>query len=194
MPQPCPWAIGWRAGARSSHFRSTGPCRTDLLPHIEGALRFHRNFFAAPEGRSPLALALNHNFGAYLPCDLLVKMDRTSMAHALEARSPFLDTALVEYVSGLPDDYKLRGRTTKYILRKAFADLMPPEIRSRGKMGFGIPLGTWFREPPAHLPDRPPRLANRPYRRLCAPRRGRPHAIGPHGTHRQTMSTSSGRC
>jgi asparagine synthase (glutamine-hydrolysing) len=116
-----------------------------LLPHIEGALRFHRNFFAAPESRSPLALALNHNFGAYLPCDLLVKMDRTSMAHALEARSPFLDTALVEYVSGLPDDYKLRGRTTKYILRKAFADLVPPEIRSRGKMGFGLPLGAWFR-------------------------------------------------
>jgi asparagine synthase (glutamine-hydrolysing) len=116
----------------------------DLLPHAAGALRFHRGFFALPGGRSPLALALNHNFGAYLPCDLLVKMDRTSMAYALEARSPFLDTALVEYASGLPDDYKLRGRTTKYILRKAFADLLPAEIRSRGKMGFGMPLGAWF--------------------------------------------------
>jgi asparagine synthase (glutamine-hydrolysing) len=117
----------------------------DLRPHGAGALGFHRNFFARPEGRSPLALALNHNFGAYLPCDLLVKMDRTSMAHALETRAPFLDTALIDYVSGLPDDYKLRGRTTKYILRRAFADMMPPEIKARGKMGFGIPLGTWFR-------------------------------------------------
>ena len=116
----------------------------DLLPHAASVLSFHRDFFALPEGRSPLALALNHNFGAYLPCDLLVKVDRTSMAHALETRSPFLDVALIEYVSGLPDDYKLRGWTTKYILRKAFADVIPPEIRSRGKMGFGIPLGAWF--------------------------------------------------
>jgi asparagine synthase (glutamine-hydrolysing) len=117
----------------------------DLLAHVPHALDFHRAFFAEPGGRSPLALALNHNFGTYLPCDLLVKMDRTSMAHALETRSPFLDTALIDYVSGLPDDYKLRGRTTKYILRRAFADLLPPEILARGKMGFGIPLATWFR-------------------------------------------------
>ncbi len=88
----------------------------------------------------------HHNFHTYLPQDLLVKVDRTSMAHALETRSPFLDTALIEYVAGLPDSYKLRGRTTKYILRKAFADLLPPAIQSRGKMGFGLPLGTWFRK------------------------------------------------
>jgi asparagine synthase (glutamine-hydrolysing) len=118
--------------------------QSDLLAYAGGALSFHRAFFAVPEGRSSLALALNHNFSTYLPCDLLVKIDRTSMAHALEARSPFLDTALIEYVSSLPDDYKLRGRTTKYILRKAFADTMPREIRSRGKMGFGMPLGAWF--------------------------------------------------
>jgi asparagine synthase (glutamine-hydrolysing) len=117
----------------------------ELRAHRDRVLGFHRGFFASPGGKSPLAQALNHNFGAYLPCDLLVKMDRTSMAHALETRSPFLDTALIEYVSGLPDSYKLRGRTTKYILRRAFADMMPPEIRTRGKMGFGIPLGTWFR-------------------------------------------------
>src|SRR6185295_14442313 len=49
------------------------------------------------------------------------------------------------YVSGLPDRFKLHGRTTKYILRRAFEDLLPPEIKTRGKMGFGVPLATWFR-------------------------------------------------
>src|SRR6185369_803726 len=96
-------------------------------------------FDPGPGGRSALAQALDHNFAAYLPYDLLVKMDRTSMAHALETRSPFLDTALIDYVSKLPDRFKLRGRTTKYILRQAFDDLLPPEIKARGKMGFGMP-------------------------------------------------------
>src|SRR5205823_2251997 len=81
----------------------------------------------------------------YLPDDLLVKSDRCTMANSLEGRSPFLDRELVEYVADLPDDMKLRGRTTKYILREAFKDLLPPAVKRRGKMGFGVPLGTWFR-------------------------------------------------
>ena len=67
------------------------------------------------------------------------------MAHSLETRSPFLDTALVEFAARLPDRYKRRGLQTKWILKRAFADLIPTEIQRRGKMGFGIPLGTWFR-------------------------------------------------
>jgi asparagine synthase (glutamine-hydrolysing) len=106
-------------------------------------LSYHRSFF--PREGSVLSAALYHNFSTYLPHDLLVKMDRCSMAHALEARAPFLDTALMEYVAGLPDDFKLRGMTTKYILKKAFRDLLPPEIAQRGKMGFGVPLAAWFR-------------------------------------------------
>jgi asparagine synthase (glutamine-hydrolysing) len=132
---------GWTAFFAFS-FEET--LQADLLPHTDEALAFHRQFFAEG-GRSTLANALNHNFATYLPYDLLVKMDRTSMAHALETRSPFLDTALIDYVSGLPDRFKLHGRTTKYILRKAFADLMPEAIKTRGKMGFGLPLATWFR-------------------------------------------------
>jgi asparagine synthase (glutamine-hydrolysing) len=96
-------------------------------------------------GLSPLATLLHANFRSYLADDLLVKTDRCTMAHALEARSPFLDTALVEYVSGLPDSMKLNGLTTKAVLRKAFADLLPPSVAQRGKMGFGVPLGAWFR-------------------------------------------------
>ena len=96
-------------------------------------------------GLSTLSVLLHANFRSYLLDDLLVKTDRCMMAHSLEGRSPFLDTALIEYVSGLPDSMKLRGLTTKVILRKAFADLLPPSIARRGKMGFGVPLGGWFR-------------------------------------------------
>ncbi len=94
---------------------------------------------------SDLDRLLYLNFKTYLLDDLLVKMDRCAMAHALEARSPFLDTALVEFAFGLPDDLRLRGRQTKYLLRRAFADILPAEILTRGKMGFGVPLQTWFR-------------------------------------------------
>jgi len=67
------------------------------------------------------------------------------MAHSLEARSPLLDRALTEYVAALPDRLKLRGRETKVVLRRAFADLIPREIAAHPKMGFGVPVGAWFR-------------------------------------------------
>jgi len=85
------------------------------------------------------------NFNTYLPDDLLVKMDRMSMSHALETRSPFLDTALIEYVAVLPPQFKVRAWKLKYILKRAFADLLPKEILSRGKQGFAVPLDAWFR-------------------------------------------------
>ena len=97
------------------------------------------------EGRSTLSQVLHANFTSYLPDDLLVKTDRCTMANSLEARAPFLDRELVEYVAALPDDFKLQGGRTKAILRDAFSDLVPAEIQRRGKMGFGVPLGTWFR-------------------------------------------------
>lgn len=96
------------------------------------------------EGVSPLTRLLYLNLNTYLLDDLLVKMDRCSMAHALEVRSPFLDRDLMEYVFTLPDPMKLRWGRTKVILRKAFADLVPQEILRRGKMGFGVPLRAWF--------------------------------------------------
>jgi asparagine synthase (glutamine-hydrolysing) len=108
-------------------------------------LRYIAGETALMDGRSTLSKVLHANFKSYLPDDLLVKADRCTMANSLEARSPFLDRELVEYVASLPDDMKLRGRRTKVILREAFADLLPPAIQRRGKMGFGVPLGTWFR-------------------------------------------------
>jgi asparagine synthase (glutamine-hydrolysing) len=94
---------------------------------------------------SPLSRLLYLNAKTYLPNDLLVKTDRCSMANSLEVRSPFLDHALMEYVAGLPDDLKLRRGSAKYVLRRAFEDLVPDAIAARGKRGFGVPLGTWFR-------------------------------------------------
>jgi asparagine synthase (glutamine-hydrolysing) len=80
----------------------------------------------------------------YLQDDILVKVDRASMMHSLEVRAPFLDIELVNFVRRIPSAYKLRNGTTKYILRKAFQDVLPSGILHRRKKGFGVPLGAWF--------------------------------------------------
>jgi asparagine synthase (glutamine-hydrolysing) len=88
---------------------------------------------------------LRVNFMTYLPDDLHVKMDRMSMANALETRSPMLDTAFMEFVAALPPDLKIRWGKTKYLLKQAFRDMLPPELLRRKKHGFVVPLGHWFR-------------------------------------------------
>jgi asparagine synthase (glutamine-hydrolysing) len=79
-----------------------------------------------------------------LPGDIMTKVDRMSMAHSLEVRSPLLDHVFVEYVARLPLRYKLRRGLTKYIFKRAFAGMLPAEILRRPKMGFAIPLRRWF--------------------------------------------------
>jgi len=111
----------------------------------------------------PLTRALRTNFETYLPEDLLVKADRASMAHGLELRSPFLDTALVECAATLPPGIQRRGGTLKAVLKDAVADLVPVEILNRPKQGFGVPLPVWFRGPwrsflEEHLRDRGARI------------------------------------
>ncbi len=81
----------------------------------------------------------------YLQDDILVKVDRASMACSLEVRAPFLDTPLVEFLNTIPPDLKLRGMKTKYILKRAMQERLPPGIAGRGKKGFGIPVAQWFR-------------------------------------------------
>jgi len=110
----------------------------------ESALAGFRRSFAAAEG-SALARLLQVNFDHYLLDDLLVKMDRMSMAHGLETRSPFLDTSIVEFGARLPDRLRMRLGTGKLLLRRAMRGVLPESILRRGKMGFGVPLGTWFR-------------------------------------------------
>lgn len=81
----------------------------------------------------------------YLPNDLLVKVDIASMANSLEARSPFLDHKVIEFAASLPENLKLQGRETKSLLKKVAARLVPKEVIYRNKMGFGVPIGNWFR-------------------------------------------------
>jgi asparagine synthase (glutamine-hydrolysing) len=86
----------------------------------------------------------------YLQGALLPKVDRMTMAHSLEARSPFLDQEVLQLAARLPTSCKVKGFTTKRILRETFADLLPPPITRRGKMGFSVPLGLWFAGPLAN--------------------------------------------
>lgn len=99
--------------------------------------------------RDPATRAMVSDLLMYLPCDLLMKVDYATMANSLESRAPFLDHRVVELALAMPLSRKLRLRRgrSKVILKKAFADLLPEEIRIRPKMGFGVPLDRWFRGP-----------------------------------------------
>ena len=103
-----------------------------------------RRYFEAPSSASLLQRLLYADLKTYLH-ELLMKQDQMSMAASIESRVPFLDHKLVEYSTALPDRLKLRGWTTKYVLREAMKGLLPESILRRGKMGFPVPLGRWFR-------------------------------------------------
>jgi asparagine synthase (glutamine-hydrolysing) len=82
----------------------------------------------------------------YLAGDILFKVDRASMAASLEARAPFLDRDLVEFINRLPPDLKLRGRNGKYLLKRALEGKLPNDVLYRSKKGFGIPVAQWLRK------------------------------------------------
>ena len=95
---------------------------------------------------------LGTDLATYLPDDLLPKVDITTMAHSLEARSPLLDHELMEFTARLPAQLKLRDGSSKVLLRAALRGRVPDEVLDRPKMGFGVPLEQWFRGPLAGLP------------------------------------------
>ena len=102
-------------------------------------------WFARANGASIVDTALLTDLMTYLPNDLLVKVDIASMAVSLEARSPFLDHQVIEFAASLPPEMKLRRLTTKYLLKRVLKQLLPRANLDRRKMGFGVPIGHWFR-------------------------------------------------
>jgi asparagine synthase (glutamine-hydrolysing) len=101
---------------------------------------------SAGEHASPVDRALQFFTRLYLQDDILAKVDRASMIHGLEVRSPFLDLEVINFARKLPHTVKLRGGTTKWILKKALEPILPASILYRKKKGFGTPLGQWFRD------------------------------------------------
>ena len=148
--------------------------REAISPEIGGLLMFTgywndalRNQLMGGEGRTPLVQSWRHRWmgeafeqagnpidrmlwldnRTYLPDDLLVKMDIAAMHCGLEARSPLLDHELIEFCATLPVNMKVRGRTTKYLLKRLAEKYFPREFVHRPKMGFAIPVAEWLRGP-----------------------------------------------
>jgi len=113
---------------------------------IESAYAPSRAYFDAPHQRPMLDRLLYADIKTYL-VELLMKQDQMSMAASIESRVPFLDHQLVEFATALPPRMKLRGMTTKWILRQAVKTVLPREILDRPKMGFPVPFALWMRGP-----------------------------------------------
>jgi asparagine synthase (glutamine-hydrolysing) len=93
----------------------------------------------------PIDRLIHGNLRTYLPDDLAVKIDRASMAHSIEARSPLLDTEVIELMNRVPAREKVGFRRVKPVLRRAFEPLLPEATWRRAKHGFGVPVDDWFR-------------------------------------------------
>ncbi len=120
----------------------------------------------------------------YLQDDILVKVDRASMMHSLEVRSPFLDIELVDFLRRIPSRFKYRGGTTKYIFKQAMQSVLPTEIVNRSKKGFGVPIGKWFKN--GDLAVTPGSDAFGMLDRACIERLTREQQAGQHD-HRATL-------
>ena len=97
------------------------------------------------DGPDHLAKILYTDMKTYLPGGILVKVDRMSMANSLEVRAPLLDREVVEFAATLPSELKFKNGEKKHILKEAFKPMLPDGILYRKKMGFSVPLASWFR-------------------------------------------------
>lgn len=121
----------------------------DFLESLAGqqsAVAMYRELASQVTTGDPLERLLYLDSKTYLPGDILTKVDRMSMAVSLEARVPLLDHQLIEFVARMPASLKMRGDESKYIFKRAVADLVPKEILTRSKQGFGVPIGAWIND------------------------------------------------
>jgi asparagine synthase (glutamine-hydrolysing) len=139
------WLVFWDAAERHDLYTADAKLRVagrDYLGHYRGLLAE-----GAAQGFTGLERQLYADIRGYLADDILAKVDRASMAVSLEVRVPFLDHEFVEAAMRVPGDRKLRGGTTKWLLRRAFASLLPGEVLRRGKQGFSMPMKQWLGGP-----------------------------------------------
>jgi asparagine synthase (glutamine-hydrolysing) len=134
------WSQVFSPDARSALMERELPPETD-------ALRPHRERYAETARAQGLARMQDIDVGVYLVDDILVKIDRASMAHSLESRVPFLDREVAELALALPTRHKVRGLAKKRLLRRAVAPLLPRDIVRARKRGFSVPAAAWFRGP-----------------------------------------------
>lgn len=111
------------------------------------AIQVFRGHAAQAPTDHPQSLVQYIDMKTYLPGDILTKVDRASMAHSLEVRVPLLEHRFVDWVSGISPEMKLRNGEGKYIFKKALEPHLPDDVLYRKKMGFAVPLATWFRGP-----------------------------------------------
>ncbi len=119
----------------------------EVLASLNGndAAEFIRTYFQRSAAKDPLNRQLYVDIKTYLVDDILVKVDRMSMATSLESRVPFLDHRVVEFAARLPAGLKVSNGETKWVLKRAMGELLPPKIQRRGKEGFSIPIKNWLR-------------------------------------------------
>lgn len=120
-----------------------GKFKQDINDYDPGEIT--RHYYHQADSEDHLGKILYTDIKTYLPGDILVKVDRMSMANSLETRAPLLDYRVVEYAAQIPSVLKLHGKEKKYILKKAFSKMLPDDILYRKKMGFSVPLADWLR-------------------------------------------------
>jgi asparagine synthase (glutamine-hydrolysing) len=137
------------AAARySSYLESEIPIESVLKPEWLGSVGVHASIkdgYPDDLDSDPVSHLCLVDQQFWLPGTYLEKSDKGGMAHGLEIRVPYLDNEVVEFANSLPDDQRIRGRSRKWLLREAFGDLLPPEVFSRFKRGFGVPVSAWLR-------------------------------------------------
>lgn len=134
-------------GRMAGWFGALSPSQREaLISNVAKDRRTHgsSSMIESEESASALRRILHFDQTSWLPDNLLERGDRMTMAASIEARMPLMDHKLAEFASSLPDNYRVRGRQTKWILREAMKSLLPKEILERPKVGFRVPVNEWF--------------------------------------------------
>jgi asparagine synthase (glutamine-hydrolysing) len=140
--RPNLWLPIWMAPLAPSEMESL--CRDSLK--VEDLFSEAIDIWDNCDSADPVDRTIAYYIRLYLQDDILVKVDRASMLHSLEVRAPFLDIDVVDFARRLPANTKVRGATTKWILKQLAKELLPAEVVSRPKQGFGVPIGQWFQD------------------------------------------------